>query len=194
MKAASLPGSCAEDHLEELVAAVPPGCEGLMLQPYWSPGLKQPGPEARGAIIGFSDAHGRAHLLRAILEGLAYSLREGLERIERRTRVPITALRVAGGGSRSAAAMQLTADIFGRPATRPETREASGLGAAMIAAVSLGLHADFPAAVAAMTRAGDVFDPIPANRRHYDRIYRTLYLKMYRRLKPFYQRMQDLFA
>ena len=103
---------------------------GLMLQPYWSPGLKSPGPEAKGAIIGFGDVHTRAHLYRAILEGLAYALREGKERMESRSGVPITELRVSGGGSQSNAAMQLTADIFGLPTARPHIYETSGLGAA----------------------------------------------------------------
>ena len=65
---------------DDLVRAVPPGSDGLVLQPYWSPGLRAPGPEARGAVIGFSDVHTRAHIYRAILEGMAYALREGAER------------------------------------------------------------------------------------------------------------------
>ena len=70
-----------------------------MLQPYWSPGLRSPGLETRGAIIGFGDVHTRAHIYRAMLEGLAYALREGKERTEKRSKVPITEIRVAGGGS-----------------------------------------------------------------------------------------------
>jgi sugar (pentulose or hexulose) kinase len=70
---------------DELVRSVPPGSDGLVLQPYWSPGLRFPGPEARGAIIGFSDVHTRAHLYRAILEGLAYAMREGAERTAKRS-------------------------------------------------------------------------------------------------------------
>ncbi len=73
-------GIAAEELFDELVNAVPPGSQGLLLQPYWSPGLKVPGPEARGAIIGFGDVHTRAHMYRAILEGIAYSLREGAQR------------------------------------------------------------------------------------------------------------------
>ncbi|MCX8062616.1 MAG: FGGY-family carbohydrate kinase, partial [Anaerolineales bacterium] len=99
----------AEQLFDELVHAVPPGCGGLVLQPYWSPGLRFPGPEARGAVIGFRDAHTRAHLYRAILEGLAYALREGAERIGKRSGIPIRELRIAGGGSQSRAAMQITA-------------------------------------------------------------------------------------
>jgi len=165
---------------------------GLTLQPYWSPGVKMPGPEAKGAVIGFGDVHTRGHLYRSILEGLAYGLREGAERTARRSKVPMTALRIAGGGSQSDAAMQLTADIFGLPAARPHIYEASGLGAAINVAVALGLHGDFPAAVAAMTRTGRTFEPIAENHRLYDQLYREVYLKMYDRLKPLYRKIRDI--
>jgi sugar (pentulose or hexulose) kinase len=181
-----------EELFDELVGAVPPGSQGLVLQPYWSPGLKVPGPEARGAVIGFGDVHTRAHLYRAILEGLAYALREGAERTAKRSGIPITELRVAGGGSQSQAAMQLTADVFGLPASRPHVYEASGLGAAIDAAVGVGLHPDFDAAVSAMTRIRDTFEPIPENQRIYDEIYRSVYLKMYAQLKPLYEQLYQI--
>ncbi len=177
---------------DDLVNAVPPGSQGLLLQPYWSPGLKIPGPEARGAIIGFSDVHTRAHLYRAILEGLTYALREGGERTVRRSGIPITALRVAGGGSQSQAAMQITADIFGLPTARPHIYEASGLGAAIDAAVGVGLHPDFPTAVAAMTRLGDTFEPDPKNHIIYNEIYQQVYHRMYQRLQPLYEQIQAI--
>jgi sugar (pentulose or hexulose) kinase len=186
LSAASEQGLAPEVLLDSLVDAVPPGAMGLMLQPYWSPGVRVPGPEAKGAMIGFGDVHTRAHMYRAILEGLAYALREGKERIERRSGVPITQLRVAGGGSQSNAAMQLTADIFGLPAVRPHLYETSGLGAAIAVAVGVGLQPDFHTAIAAMTRPGDTFLPDPAHRRIYDRLYRRVYLKMYRQLQPLY--------
>lgn len=177
---------------DELVNAVPPGSMGLMLQPYWSPGIREPGLEAKGSIIGFGDVHTRAHLYRAILEGLAYGLRQGKERIERRSKTPIERLRVSGGGSQSDAAMQLTADIFGLPTERPHTYETSGLGAAIDCAVGLGLFPDFPAAIAAMTRVGRVFHPEPEAQRLYQRLYREVYQRMYRQLKPLHQAIRDI--
>jgi len=179
---------------DELVKQSPPGAMGLILQPYWSPGLKVPGPEARGAIIGFGDVHNRAHVYRAILEGLAYALREGKERLEGRTGTPITELRVAGGGSQSDAALQLTADIFGLPVGRPHIYDASGLGAAIVAAVGLGLHADFPSAVRQMTRIGRVFEPNPQTQDIYDKLYHRVYQQMYRRLKPLYEEIRKIIA
>jgi sugar (pentulose or hexulose) kinase len=182
----------AEELFDELVNSVPPGSLGLTLQPFWSPGLRVPGPEAKGAVIGFGDVHTRAHLYRSILEGLAYALREGAERTSNRSGVRITEIRVAGGGSQSPAAMQLTADIFGLPTTRPHLYEASGLGAAIDAAVGLGLHPDFSTAVTEMTRTGTTFLPDPANHRIYDELYNRVYLKMYGRLRPLYQEIRDI--
>jgi sugar (pentulose or hexulose) kinase len=177
---------------DELVNSVPAGSMGLMLQPYWTPGIREPGLEAKGSIIGFGDVHTRAHIYRAILEGLAYALRQGKEQIEKRSRSKITRLRVSGGGSQSDAAMQLTADIFGLPAERPHVYETSGLGAAIDCAVGLGLHPDFPTAIAAMTRVGQVFEPNPQAQQIYERLYREVYQRMYRQLKPLYQSIRKI--
>lgn len=181
-----------EELFDDLVDKVPPGSMGLVLQPYWSPGLKVPGPEAKGAIVGFGDVHTRAHLYRAILEGLAYALREGTERTEKRSKVPVTELRVAGGGSQSDAALQVTADVFGLPASRPHVYEASGLGAAIDAAVGLGLHADFGTAVGEMTRIKDTFEPDRITHEVYDSLYRDVYKRLYRQLKPLYRQIREI--
>jgi len=179
-----------EDLFDDLIRCVPPGSDGLVLQPYWSPGLRFPGPEARGAVIGFSDVHTRAHIYRAILEGLAYALRDGAERTAKRSGIPVSELRVAGGGSQSDAALQLTADVFGLPASRPHVYEASGLGAAIDAAVGAGVHSDFPAAIAEMTRIRDTFEPDAKTHARYDELYEGVYKKMYGRLKPLYVAMR----
>ena len=136
--------------------------------------------------------HTRAHMYRAILEGLAYALRDGKERTEKRSKIAITELRVAGGGSQSDAAMQITADIFGLPTARPHIYETSGLGAAIDAAVGLKIYSDFPSAVKAMTRTGRVFEPIKENHSLYDNLYKRVYLKMYRQLKPLFKEIKDI--
>ncbi|MBE0698904.1 MAG: carbohydrate kinase, partial [Anaerolineaceae bacterium] len=181
-----------EDLFDDLVNAVPPGSLGLTLQPFWSPGLREPGPEAKGAVIGFGDVHTRAHLYRSILEGLAYALREGAERTSRRSGVEVREVRVAGGGSQSTAAMQITADVFGIPTTRPHLYEASGLGAAIDAAVGMKLHPDFETAVSEMTHIGTTFEPNPTNHRIYDELYQRVYLRMYYRLRPLYEEIREI--
>jgi sugar (pentulose or hexulose) kinase len=177
---------------DELLRQVPPGAMGLVLQPYWSPGVRVPGPEAKGAIIGFGDIHTRAHIYRAIIEGLAYALREGRERHERRSGHPIDRLKVSGGGSQSDAIMQITADIFAITAERPHTYETSGLGAAINAAVGAGLHPDYKTAVARMTHPGDRFTPIAANVRLYDKLYKEVYREIYGKLNPLYKSIRKI--
>ena len=185
-------GIAPEALFDELVNSVPAGSMGLMLQPYWSPGTRIPGPEAKGAVIGFGDVHTRAHLYRAILEGLAYGLREGKERIEQRSGVSITKLRISGGGSQSDAAMQLTADIFGLPAERPSTYETSGLGAAINVAVGLGDFASYQEAIKEMTSVGDVFEPDFQTSKLYEQLYKDIYLKMYKQLQPLYKSIRKI--
>jgi sugar (pentulose or hexulose) kinase len=190
-KLAAQQGVAVETLLDALVAQVPPGCQGLTLQPYWSPGFNTR-PDAKGAIIGFGAEHTRAHIYRAILEGLAYALKEGLLLLQRRNGIPVTALRVSGGGSQSDAAMQITADIFDLPSQRLHTYETSALGAAIAAAVGLGLHADYDTALNAMTRVSRTFTPVPANRDLYRELFEKVYCRMYRRLSPLYPEIQKI--
>jgi sugar (pentulose or hexulose) kinase len=191
-QAAGAAGVTPESLFDALVAAVPPGAMGLMLQPYWAPGLRHPGLDAKGAIVGFGSVHTRAHVYRAILEGLAYGLRDGRERIERKTGTRLTEVRVSGGGAQSDAALQITADIFGVPASRPHTHETSGLGAAICSAVALGLHPDFATAVSRMTRSARTFEPVRAHAELYDQLYRQVYRCMYSRLAPLYASLRRI--
>ncbi len=178
--------------LEEMIKKVPPGSMGLTLQPYWSPGIIFPSPEAKGSIIGFGDVHKKEHIYRSIIEGLAYSIREGKELIEKRSKVPITEIYINGGGSKSDEVMQITADILGISVNRPYIYESSGLGAAILAAVGVGLYKDIETAVENMTNVGKVFHPKPEAVKTYDDLYKNVYLKMYKSLKPLYKSIQKI--
>lgn len=180
-------GVTAEVFFEDLISSTPAGADGLILQPFWTPGAHEPGPEARGSIIGFTDAHTRAHVYRAIIEGLAYALREGKEKIEKRSKSKMTRLCISGGGSQSDAVMQIIADTLNLPAERPDLYEASGLGAAILASVCLGIHKDIGAATEAMTRTGKTFTPNPENAKLYEQLYTDVYTKLYDQLKPIYE-------
>jgi sugar (pentulose or hexulose) kinase len=190
--AAEQQGVTVESLFDNLLQQVPAGSDGLTLQPYWGAGADNEGPEAKGAIIGFGDVHTRAHLYRAIIEGLTYALRAGKERVEKRSGQPITRLLVSGGGSQSDQVMQITADIFGMPVQRPHTYETSALGAAMAAAVGSEIYPDFASAAAKMTHGGDRFEPIAANQKNYSQLYSQVYRKMYRGLKPSYEAIRKI--
>lgn len=177
--------------LELLLRDVPPGSMGLVCQPYWTPGPEL-APCTKGAIFGFGDVHKRAYLYRAILEGIVYALKEGAQLTARRNKVAITGIRATGGGSCSDSIVQMTADIFDLPVTRPHTSETSVLGAAIDAAVGLGFHSDFPTAVRAMSRVRDEFAPIRENVPVYRDLYERVYLHAYERLLPLYKDIQAI--
>ena len=180
-----------ESLFDQLLADVPAGSDGLMLQPYWSPSNGD-GPETRGAIIGFTEAHTRAHLYRAMMEGLTFALRESKELLEKRSGKTINRLVVSGGGSQSDQVMQITADIFGMPVYRPHTFETSSLGAAIASAVGVGMYPNFVTAVGQMTHEGESFEPIEANSVLYNSLYQKVYKKMYGQLKPSYEALQSI--
>ena len=180
-----------ESLFDQLLADVPAGSDGLMLQPYWSPSNGE-GPETRGAIIGFTEAHTRAHLYRAMIEGLTYALRESKELLEKRSGKAINRLVVSGGGSQSDQVMQITADIFGMPVYRPHTFETSSLGAAIASAVGVGMYPNFVTAVGQMTHDGEKFEPIEANSMLYNSLYQKVYKKMYGQLKSSYEAIRSI--
>ena len=182
----------AEALFEDLLKETPAGAMGLMLQPYWSGSGVGLDKEARGAIIGFTEIHTRAHVYRAIIEGLTYALRESKEQVEKQLGHSIERIMISGGGSQSNQVMQISADIFGMPVERPHTFETSGLGAAIAAAVGANIYKDFATAVREMTRARDCFLPSPENHKIYNQLYSQVYQKIYRGLKPSYKAMRSI--
>ncbi|MDX9694427.1 MAG: FGGY-family carbohydrate kinase [Bacteroidales bacterium] len=185
-------GKSPEELFDEMIKDIPPGSMGLTLQPYWSPGVKIPGIEAKGAVIGFGDVHTRAHLYRSILEGITYALKDGALRTEKRTGVKIQKLRVSGGGSQSKNALQMTADIFIMQVEKPHTYETSALGAAINCAVGLNLYPDFQTAIQNMCRISETYHPKPENTLIYKKLYENVYSKMYKQLKPLYQNIREI--
>ena len=180
-----------EEILDQWLNDVPVGSDGLVLQPYWGPGLAR--PLAKGAVIGFSNVHTRKHLYRAIVEGIAFALREGLESIEKSQKQKVKSLRISGGGSLSDEVCQITADIFGLEISRCQTIESTSLGAAIATFTAVKEFKDVHEAVKSMSKVGDTFKPDKTNHRIYDEIYHKVYLKVYPRLKPLNIEINNLF-
>ncbi|MCL1865750.1 MAG: FGGY-family carbohydrate kinase [Spirochaetes bacterium] len=178
--------------LDQMASTISPGSMGLMLQPFWSSGVKEPGPEAKGAIIGFGDVHTRAHVYRSIIEGLSYALKEGAIRTEKKNGVPIQRLRISGGGSQSKTAMQVTADIFNLVVEQPHTFETSALGAAIDAAVGLKVFGSFNEAVQSMTKISKVYEPDQENNKIYKDLFENVYMKLYSRMRSLYKEIRRI--
>ena len=185
MDEAAAKKNVVEELLNSRMADVPPGSDGLVLQPYWGPGLAR--PLSKGSIIGFSDVHTRSHLYRAIIEGIAYGLREGLESIERHQHHKVSSIRISGGGSKNDAICQITADIFGLPVSRVQTNETSTLGAATALFLSINEFSSVEEAINSMTHKCKTFEPNDLAHQQYEYLYKKVYLKMYPNLKKVYK-------
>ncbi len=178
-------GLSPEELLNKRISNIAPGAEGLLLSPYWKPELKN--PDARGAIIGFTDSHNKYHIYRAIIEGINFALYEGMLKIEKKTKVKVRNIYVSGGGSKSDLICQITADMFGIRVVRGETTENSGLGSAIIGYTSLGKYSNYEEAVKNMVRVKKVFEPNKENNEIYKKIYQNTYKNIYPRLKKVYK-------
>jgi len=127
--------------LEACAAGLPPGADGVSVLPYWS-GVMNPhwDPAARGAIFGLAGNHGKAHLYRAVMEGIALDQADCMRSVERDTGIRIERYYAVGGGAQSDLWCQIFADCLARPVCRMNTVEASALGAGMAAAAGAGVH------------------------------------------------------
>ncbi len=184
-------GSTAERMLDESLALTPPGADGLLVQPYWGPGLKT--PEAKGAMVGFCSAHTREHIYRATIEGICYALRDGLEGMCKRAGTWPKALTAGGGGAKSDEVCQIAADVFGLPVYRAQTHETSALGAAAVGFFGLGEYDSVEQAAEAMVQRRRVVLPNEQNHELYHRIYREVYRGMYAKMRPMYRKIRKIY-
>lgn len=166
------------DELTELASGAPPGAEGLVFLPYLS-GERAPhlDPTARGAFFGLTSRHNRSHMTRALMEGVAFSLRDSLE-IMRDLGVTIEQVRATGGGARSALWRQLQADVYNATVHRTVVEEGPAYGAALLSGISSGVYKDVEEACSRVKVREEVTDPDPKRVQAYDsyyEAYRSLY-------------------
>ena len=147
----------------EEATAAPPGSDGVLWAPYLM-GERTPhlDPNARAALVGLNASHTRAHVIRAVLEGVAFSLRDTFE-IFKEMSVPVEAIRLGGGGARSPLWRQIQADIYGSPVQLVETEEGAAYGAAILAGVGARAWNSVDDACAATTRVRATVEPTSAD-------------------------------
>ncbi|HSW40386.1 MAG TPA: FGGY-family carbohydrate kinase, partial [Acidobacteriota bacterium] len=154
-------GSDPYERLTGEASRVPPGCDGLLWAPYLM-GERTPhlDPDARGALIGLTASHTRGHVIRAILEGVAFSLKDTFTLFEEMG-VPVTNVRLGGGGARSALWRQIQADVYGRDVETVEAEEGAAYGAAILAGVGAKCWSSVDTACNETVRAGKTIKPDP---------------------------------
>ncbi len=172
-------------------ADVPTGSEGLLFLPYLA-GERTPhaDPLARGALVGLTLKHTRGHVVRAILEGVTYALRDSLAIIEE-LGVPVRQIRASGGGSKSPLWRRTQADVFGRKVVRTAADEGPAFGVALLAAVGAGAFKNIQEACRATVRVVDELPPDRAAAKYHDRAF-PVYQQLYRSLRDDFQRIAAL--
>jgi len=190
IKKAKKKGIPVEAVMDKMLKKSEPGSHGLIVQPYWSPGLNE--PSAKGAMIGFGDVHKKPHVYRSVIEGLTFALKEGMEKIEKVSGKKINKLAVSGGASQSNEICQITADVFNLPVVRGKTTETSGLGAAVITAFGTGQYASIEEAIRKMVRHEHEFLPDKQHVDTYHKLYRKVYRRMFNKLGPLYQEIRNI--
>ncbi len=173
--------SAAYDVLTSEAEQVPAGSEGLFFLPYLQ-GERTPhaDPLARGCFVGLTLKHGRGHLVRAVMEGVVYALRDSLD-IIRQLGVPVRQIRASGGGARNALWRQIQADMFGQPVVTINTEQGPAYGVALLAAVGAGYFKNIQEACAATIQVVSQTKP----RRPVTAIYQKafpVYQQLYRAL------------
>jgi xylulokinase len=174
-------------------AAAPAGAEGLLVLPYLA-GERSPvnDPQARAVFFGLSEAHGRRHLARAVLESAALAVRDLVDVIGQ-VGGRATEIRLAGPAARCALSSQIRADVLGLPVVLPEVADAGALGAAMAAGYGAGLFPGPREAVRRMSRARAVLEPDLERHALYGRLF-PLFRDLYRHLREDFARLAGLTA
>lgn len=169
---------------------VEPGAEGLLFLPYLL-GERTPHMDARarGVFFGLALRHERRHLVRAVLEGVAFAMRDSLE-IFRTFGVSTERIIAAGGGARSAVWRQIQADVLASPLVSVATPEPAACGAALLAGIGTGLWPDADSLAAGLSRVSGATDPIPDNVARYEQLYRV-YRSLYPSLRDAYRELGD---
>ncbi len=179
------------DALTAEAAPTPPGSEGLIFLPYlMGERTPHPDPLARGAFVGLTARHTRGHMTRAVLEGVAFGLRDGFELIKNSDAGVINEVRVSGGGAKSALWRQILADVFQVPLVVAEAIEGAAYGAALLAGVGGGVWPDVPTAARETVALGERVEPGP-QAQSYEAAY-ALYRDLYPTLKPTFERLATI--
>ena len=184
---ASTEGKDVYDVLCQQAASAPAGSEGLIFLPYLSgERTPYPDPDARGVFFGLTLRHGREHMVRAVLEGVTYGLRDSLE-LMRDMGVEIKQVRASGGGAKSALWRQILADVFNSEIVLTNVPEGAAFGAALLAGVGTGVYEDVGEACARTIRVTDKVEP-GADVSVYEDYY-LIYRELYPALAPLFKRV-----
>lgn len=188
---ASLLGQDPYELLTAEAASAPAGCEGLLFLPYLTgERTPYPDPNARGVFMGLTLRHDKRHLVRAVLEGVAYGLRDSLE-LMKNLGTEIHQVRASGGGARSELWRQILADVFDSELVVINVTEGAAYGAALLAGVGAGVYKDVAEACRQTIEVVQRTEPVPENTALYRELY-PVYRTLYSALKPSFDQVSHI--
>lgn len=174
--------------MDEMVASVPPGAKGLIYLPYLM-GERTPhlDPSARGVFFGISAMHEKKHFVRAVMEGVAYSLRDCME-VLKEMHIPIDNMLVVGGGAKSALWREIIAGVYGMPVQLMSSQEGAALGAAILGGVAANVYSTVENACERLCKSSQMQKP--KNVDEYDMVY-SIYKLLYPNLRKIFQEFKN---
>ncbi|OON40915.1 sugar kinase [Izhakiella australiensis] len=183
-------GVSIEQLMNQQAAQVPPGSEGLITLHDWAPPAEA--EFRKGAILGFDGRHTRAHMFRSLLEGIALTMKNHMDKMADELGVPFHQLIISGGGANSDLFMQIFADIFGLPAQRNKMKSSAAIGCAINAGMAMKIWPDYASACAQLVQPGECFHPDARHHQLYQQLNEAVYQRLHSQLDPLFSQLSPL--
>jgi sugar (pentulose or hexulose) kinase len=190
LSAAHDAGVSIEELLNHEAERVPAGCEGLITVHDWAPPSEA--EFRKGAMIGFDGRHTRAHMYRSILEGIAFTMKNHMDKMAQELNTPFRSLIISGGGANSDLFMQIFADVFGIPTRRNLMSGSAAVGCAINAGMAVGAFDSYQQATDTLVKVGESFAPDTHNHNFYQQLNQQVYQRVSTHLDPLLQALSPL--
>lgn len=179
-----------EEMFNQEAEQIPAGCEGLLTIHDWAPPSEA--VFRKGVMLGFDGRHTRAHIYRSILEGIAFTIKNHVDKMARELAMPIEKLIITGGGAHSNVFMQIFADVFGVETHRNQMKGSASVGCAINAGMAIDVFDSYEKAIKKMVRTGGSFTPIRKNYNLYSQLNETVYIQANNYLDPLLKKLSPL--
>jgi sugar (pentulose or hexulose) kinase len=169
---------------------IPPGCEGLLTVHDWAPPIDA--IYRKGVMFGFDGRHKRAHIYRSILEGIAFTVKNHMDKMNKELNTPLKHLIISGGGANSDVFMQIFADVFGVPTSRNQMKGSAAIGCIINAGMAVGAFDSYEKAIEKLVKKDDEFEPNVENTKFYQLLNEKVYKHVNQHFDPILKELSGL--
>jgi sugar (pentulose or hexulose) kinase len=190
MAEAKKQGISIEELFNREAENIPPGCEGLLTVHDWAPPIDA--IYRKGVMFGFDGRHNRAHIYRSILEGIAFTVKNHMDKMNKELNMPLKHLIISGGGANSDVFMQIFADVFGVPTSRNQMKGSAAIGCIINAGMAIGAFSSYEEAIEKLVKKDDEFQPNPKNTEFYQQLNDKVYRHVNQHFDPIFKKLSVL--